>query len=249
MPTTERVLTLWGRRVSYLDVGTGPPLVVVHGLGLSGRFWVDHIPAFRASGVRIIAPDLPGFGGSEGPLFGYDVVETADWLLSFAAALGLRSPIWLGHSLGTQPVMDLAARSPGSARALILASPTGASVRLRWVHQLWNYFRDIRREPCTLVPLVARDYLRSSPLCFLGTWLKALSDAPDEKADRIECPTLLVVGMKDPVVPSEYLEGLRRRIRRSRLVVLPGGAHGVVFDRSRTFDRVVAGFLEEIAAG
>jgi pimeloyl-ACP methyl ester carboxylesterase len=249
MAPREGRLTLDGRRVRYREAGCGPPCVVVHGLGLSSGFWVPHFPSFAAAGLRLVAPDLPGFGGSAGGRLGLGVGETAEWLLAFAAALDLAMPAWIGHSLAAQATMELAVRAPHRARALVLASPTGAPGRWRLARQVVGFLRDIGREPPALIPIVAREYLKGSLPAFLGTWLRAAGDHPLEKARRIGCPTLVVVGRDDPVVPPTFIELLLQRIPKSRLAVLPGGAHGVVSDRSGEFDSVATAFLRECLRG
>ncbi|HEX7051490.1 MAG TPA: alpha/beta fold hydrolase [Longimicrobiales bacterium] len=243
-----RSLRLDGRPVRLYEAGTGMPLVVVHGLGLSGRFWIPHFAAFTAAGFHIIAPDLPGFGESGGPVFGQSVGEIADWLLALAERLEVDAAAWLGHSLAAQAVLALAARAPARARALVVATPTGGPDGGRALRQLRAYVRDVAREPLRLVPAVAREYLRASPTAFIGSWLKAARDDPTETARRVRCPTLIVVGRDDPIVSRRDVARLCRRIPCARLAVLAGGAHGVVFGRQAAFDRVAVSFLREVLA-
>lgn len=245
MPIRAGWLTIEGRRTRYHEAGTGPPVVVVHGLGLSGEFWTGHFSAFTAAGFRIVAPDLPAFGDSEGPLLGQTVEETAAWLLAFADALGLGTMAWVGHSIAAQAALEAAVRAPHRARALVLATPTGAPGRWRALRQAFGFLRDIGRERLSLVPAVAREYLRGSLVAYFASWLKAARDRPAEKAERVPCPTLIVVGREDPVVPWSYIDLLRERIPDARVIMVPGGAHGLVFDREGEFDRIATAFLRE----
>jgi pimeloyl-ACP methyl ester carboxylesterase len=241
----EGWLELEGRRVRFIDAGSGPPCVIVHGLGLSGAFWARHLPPLAAAGVRVLAPDLPGFGGTRGPWLGQTVEGTARWLLAFATALRLQAPVWVGHSLAAHAVIELAVREPARARALVLVSPTGAPVRWRALWQGAAYLRDIAREPLALVGAVAREYLKTTPVRMLGTWVHSLRDYPAEKMSAIRCPVLLVVGSDDPLVPPWYRELLLARLVRGRLAVLSGGAHGVAYSHAGDWARVVGAFLRE----
>lgn len=236
-------LRVAGRRVRYHEAGSGPPLVIVHGLGLSGRFWRDHFPAFSRAGLRVLAPDLPRFGESEGPLFGQTIEEVAEWLLAFAAEVEVESAAWLGHSLAAQAVLELAARRPARAWALVLATPTGAPGRYRLARQALEFARDIGREPLALIPAVLREYVRGSPCAFLGSWIKAARHSPLEAAGAVRCPALLVVGRDDPVVPDDFPDALARRIGAAEIARLRGGSHGVVFEHRDEFDRRVIAFL------
>ncbi|HEX6939008.1 MAG TPA: alpha/beta hydrolase [Longimicrobiales bacterium] len=238
-----------GRRARYIDAGAGPAVVLVHGLGLSGAVFHGHCRALAAAGFRAIAPDLPGFGRSDGPWRGLSVPETASWLLAFAAAIGVDRAIWLGHSLAAQGVLEAAVRAPARARALVLVTPTGAPGRCRLLRQVRSYLRDIGREPVSLIPIVARQYLRGSATAFLGTWLRSVRDHPVRKALRVRCPTLLVTGIRDPLVPDGFVALLMQRIPDARLATIHGAGHGITFDRSDEFDRVVIAFLRGVVDG
>ena len=238
-----------GRRVRVLEAGSGAPLVVVHGLGLSASFWAPHFPALTAAGQRVIAPDLPGFGRSEGIGRGMSVPETSAWLLALADEIGLDRATWLGHSLAAQAVLDVVVRAPARSTALVLVTPTGAPGRLRLLRQCYGFVRDIGREPLALIPVVAREWARGSLRASVETWVKAARDDPLDKAAGVRCPTLLVVGRRDPVVPRRYVEGLCRRIEGARGVEVPGAGHGVVFDRRDAFDRIVARFVRGCGEG
>lgn len=250
MRCREGTLELEGRRARFVEAGSGPPCVIVHGLGLSGSFWAQHLPPLAAAaGARILAPDLPGFGGTPGPWLGQSVEETARWLLAFATALGLEAPAWVGHSLAAHAVIELAVRDPARARGVVLISPTGAPGRCRALWQGAVYLRDIAREPLALVGAVAREYLKTTPTRMLGTWLRATRDRPAEKVGAIRCPVLLVVGSNDPFVPPWYAKLLLGRLVRGRLAVVRGGAHGVAFSHEEECERVVGVFLRELWGG
>lgn len=236
-------------RARFLEAGAGPAVVLVHGLGLSGFVFRGRCRALAAAGFRAVAPDLPGFGGSDGPHFGLSVPETAAWLLAFGDAIGLGRAVWLGHSLAAQAVLELAVRAPHRASALILVTPTGTPGGTRLLRQVYGLARDVAREPVSLIPKVLRQYVRVSPSAYLGTWLKAARDQPIAKAHRVQCPTLVLAGRHDPVVPDAYLSILLQRIPDARIRELHGAGHGIVFDRSDEFDRGVIEFLRTITGG
>lgn len=241
-----RGLRLSGRQVRYRQAGGGGRTVaLVHGLGLSSRFWTPHYPALAEAGLHAVAPDLPGFGESPGPGFGMSVEETADWLIAFADALDFDRPAWLGHSLAAQAALALASRSPDRASALILASPVGAPGPLRRTRQAVGLLRDLSRERAALVPAVLREYARTTPAAYLGTWLKAGRDQPLERTGTVRCPTLILVGRHDPIVPDGYVSALRGSIPRANVVRIPDGAHGVAFGHAEAFADEIVRFLTD----
>jgi haloalkane dehalogenase len=84
-----RTTTVGGARVTYVDEGEGTPVVLLHGAPLTSLGFVRVIRALRGR-HRVIAPDLPGFGGSqEPPGFGGALEEYASFVVGFCASLGL----------------------------------------------------------------------------------------------------------------------------------------------------------------
>lgn len=237
-----------GRPARYIAAGAGPAVVFVHGLGLSGGFFRSHCKAFARAGFLALAPDLPGFGRSPGPRFGLSVAETAEWLVALASELGLGRVVWVGHSLAAQATLEAAVLAPSRTRALVLVTPTGAPGRCRLLRQFRSFVRDMWREPIALAPVVARHYIHGSPTAFLGTWIRAARHRPSRTAPRVRCPTLVVAGKRDPVVPNHFVDMLIRRIPGAKLARIHGAGHGITFDRPEDFDRVVLAFLREVLA-
>lgn len=236
-----------GVRVRYRSAGSGVPVVLVHGLGVSADYWVRNAPIIAASGYRVLAPDLPGFGRTRGPAEGLDVPAQAEALRRWAAALDLPPAVYLGHSLSCQAVLELAAREPDMVRGLILVAPTGqdASVR-RLLRQGIGFLRDIRHESVKLASIIALAYLRAGPKRVLRTWHMGAKHDPLPLLPRIRCRALILLGELDPVVPFEFARNLADGLPRSNVVVVPRGSHGVIFDKTGAFNGAVLDFLKEM---
>lgn len=237
-----------GRRVHYAEAGAGPAVVIAPGLGLSTRFYEPTLACFAREKVRLVVPDLPGFGQTHGPLMGMSIEDTAGWLLELADRLGLERPAWLGHSVGCQAALAIAATHPDRAAALVLAAPTGAPGRLRLVRQVLSLFAAAVQEPLNLLGAVVRDYVRVSPTAYLGTWLKAGLDQPVDRLPCVRCPTLLLVGRRDPIVPRSFLHRLETGIDGARIVELRGGLHGLPRDAAPAFAAAATSFVREAIA-
>lgn len=124
-----------GIDTAYLDAGPsdGPVVVLLHGLGgtnasmlpLMWELSTDH---------RVLAPDLPGFGGSAKPHARYDAAWFVDWLTSFLDELGVESAVLIGNSMGGRISLEAGLRAPERVDALVLLSAAAAFRRLRqWV--------------------------------------------------------------------------------------------------------------------
>ena len=235
--------------VRYTSVGSGPPMVIVPGLGLSARFYERNTTAFAAAGLRVLIPELPGFG-SGGAWKGRTVPENARFLRDFASALELPPAIWLGHSIGAQAVLRLAAQDrAGRVRALVLAGPSGDAANhaltRRAAAQAAALMREAFHSPAGIVASVAREYVRVSPIAYIGTWLKAARDEPLVHARTVRCPVLIALGTDDHVSERRFVERLRARLADGRIAWLPGGGHAVPRDSAPAFNGAVLDFLRD----
>ncbi|HEX2094683.1 MAG TPA: alpha/beta hydrolase [Longimicrobiaceae bacterium] len=233
----------WWER--YREAGTGPPVVLVHGLGISADYWFRNGPPLAAAGFRVLAPDLPGFGRTEGPQV-LSVPEQAAALDRWAEAMGLGTAVYVGHSLSCQCTLELAVARPERVRGLVLSSPTGAPLKARILHQALGFLRDVPREEPKLVPFVAEAYLRAGPVRVLRTWRRGAEHDPLPLLPRVRAPSLVIVGRRDPVVPPEFAESLAAGLPRGRLVWIEDAAHAVHFSRAEEFNRAVLEFLGEL---
>ena len=101
----------------------GPPLLVLHGITCTGRYWLPRLRPL-ASHHRLLVPDLPGYGDSPKPFVDYTMdffVETMLGFIERSGVDGRRLPI-LGHSLGSLVALELAAREPALVERLVLLS-------------------------------------------------------------------------------------------------------------------------------
>lgn len=113
-----------GGPAEYLDVGTGPALVLVHGDGQTGRDWRWVAPALAAAGHRVIAPSLPGHGATaETP--SYKMEDLAAWLGRFLDVLDIDRATVGGNSIGGLIPVHLALQQPGRVSRLVLIDSAG----------------------------------------------------------------------------------------------------------------------------
>ena len=213
-----------------LDRGVMPHAVFVHGLGMA----TDYLePTMRELGneMAVSALDLPGFGGSRPVRRHRSLAELADALIGWLRVRGIVAPVLVGQSHGCQVVVEAVSRVPDVASALVLNAPTMLAEHRSVLAQLWRVALDTPREPLSLVPHVARDYLRAGPLRILETLSDALHDRIEDKLSAVRVPVTIVTGARDPVSPPAWGEGLARLTGPdgARFVIVPGAAHAVPF--------------------
>ena len=226
----------------YLVAGQGEPVVLVHGLSGSTRWWSRNVPAL-AGRYRVYLVNLPGFGEVPRPGRRFVLAEAAAWLLAWAEAVGLEGFCLVGHSMGGYLSLKLAAQRPDCVRKLVLVDPAGVPSGKTMLGHLVPLLLAARHATPAFLPVLARDALYAGPL----TLWRASRDllAEDVRGDlrRVRAPTLLVWGEKDPLIPPSVGGLMRAEIPDSRLLVVEGAGHNPMFDRPREFDRALLAFL------
>ncbi len=124
---TSHVIEIDGRSVVYGSGGVGLPVLFVHGWGLDHRAYRQPLERLIQRGCRVVAPSLPGFGGTAG-LGSSDLSLTghADWLASFLAEIGEKEAfVVLGHSFGGGVATRLSVEHPAWVSSLVLINSVG----------------------------------------------------------------------------------------------------------------------------
>lgn len=232
----------------YRDAGEGPPLVLVHGLGCSADYWVRNGAWLAAAGHRVLAPDLPGFGRTQGPRAGLSIPAQARAIRKFAEAMDLGPAVYLGHSLSCQAVLEFAGAVPERVAGVILAAPTGDRRRKRLVHEALGFMQDIPREPFSLVPFIAEAYVRAGPVRWARTWLAGKRHDAFRAAGRVRAPGLVLVGERDPVVSNRFATSIARALRDGRAEMVPDAAHALIYNQSERFNAAVLRFADRCHA-
>jgi pimeloyl-ACP methyl ester carboxylesterase len=126
-----RTTVVDGHTVRYSAGGEGPTILFLHGWGLGHHAYRPALRGLAAAGFRVVAPALPGFGGTR------DLADNArtfdgygNWVCRFGAALGLRNVTIAGHSFGGGVAMQVAANCSGLASQLVLLNSVGAPWRI-----------------------------------------------------------------------------------------------------------------------
>jgi pimeloyl-ACP methyl ester carboxylesterase len=249
---TRRIVTRVGQHAIHaLEVGEGSECVaLVHGLSGSSRWWRRNLAAFGRR-YRVLVPDLVGFGrtgcGGRVP----SIPEAARVLCEWLDRLGVERAHMVGHSMGGQIAVHLAARYPERLQRLVLVDAAGIARPLqpRALAQFALGVAPPRRwgDPF-FIPVIMRDALSTGPRRILQATMHILRDDVRPLLPSIQAPTLVVWGEWDTLVPVEHAREFRSRIPGARLVVLRRAAHNPMVDRAADFNRMVLRFLagEEI---
>ncbi|MEP6998686.1 MAG: alpha/beta fold hydrolase [Betaproteobacteria bacterium] len=253
-----RQAPVFGRKICYYDIGHGPPLVLVHGVGGDADQWVFCLNRLAES-HRVIAIDLPGFGRSDKPLIDYRIAGFVEMLDRFVSTIGISRASFLGHSLGGWIVATFSLRFPDRVDKLILNDAAGIDAgavdipvdlkvstraNMRAVFEAMFYDKAIVSDD--LVDLAYSLHLERGDGYTIRSVLETLT-APREKLDRqlggLKAPTLILWGEDDAITPLAMAHAFQRGIAGSRLQVIARCGHLPPLERPDAFVSAVTSFL------
>jgi pimeloyl-ACP methyl ester carboxylesterase len=224
------------------DRADGPTVVLVHGIGVSGRYLLPTAGRL-AMDHRVYVPDLPGFGHS-GRLRQRPTVRLwADLLGAWLDAAGLERPdAIVANSFGCQLTVDLLSRHPARARSLVLLGPTIDRRARSLVTQAGRLALDLTREPLGLFAVELVDYalhtVKSGPLGFAAM----VRDRVEEKLPCVPVRTLVVRGRRDAIAPRRWVAEVAARLPDGRTAEVDG-AHAAHYSRPDAVAALIAAFV------
>ncbi|WP_430331663.1 alpha/beta fold hydrolase [Rhodococcus sp. ACT016] len=263
-----RELELGGQSVAYGVAGRGRPVVFLHGFGLTHRTYAGAIERLAATGARVYAPALPGFGGTD-PLssqrLGFG--EYARWVGRFLDTVGVDEPVTVvGHSFGGGVALASAHDLGDRVSELVLVNSVGGGA---WAPS--GAVRDIRHRPLwrwgvsAAVDAVLTGTPVSAMAAIAGDALRNVVRGPAElwrigelartadlrvEADRIAergLPTTLLWSRGDTFIPHASFESLRNALRDPR-VHRVAGCHGWLIGNPDAFGRAVTEIFGSVTA-
>jgi pimeloyl-ACP methyl ester carboxylesterase len=262
-----------GVQMRYFVGGTGPPLLLVHGLGGAASNWTELVPLLLKR-YRLLVPDLPGHGGSTALPAVSGLEPFADRVALVAERERMLPAPVVGHSLGGMVVLRFALRRPDDVSALVLAGAAGLSIGNVWGRQLLSIFTAVRpgrlagryRSWVSRSPLLRRLVFGfvsvSDPIGltdeavegFLGAqllhtdvdsaWQALRVDDPRQELEAVHRPVLVLWGAEDVQLPLDDAFEYTRRLR-ARLRVIPGCCHLLIGERPEACADAIETFLSD----
>lgn len=243
-PPAEGTFGRGRRRLYYQSVGDAPgtPVVLVHGLSGSRRWWRRNVDALAGRHtVHLI--DLVGYGINRA-IRPMGIATAAEAIGEFVAMLPTGRAHLIGHSMGGHIAATLAARFPERVERLILVAASGL-LRSNIFSMAMRLPLAAHYSPLEFLPTLAFDALRAGPLSLLLSTRDILGDDLTETLPRVKARTLLVWGSRDNLVPVSAGKAMQRLITAARLEVIEGGGHVVMWDHAEAFNRLAGEFLSE----
>lgn len=243
--------------------GNKPPVVLLHGLMMNGACWAPLARALEED-YDVVMPDARGHGSSSALDQGYCYDNLAADVLNLIEALGLATPVLIGHSMGGMTAAVVASRNSQRVKGLVLADPTFLTPqRQREVHE-----SDVTAQHRRILKRSKEDFLaeirirhshRSNELIELFAQARFQTSIhafeiltppnPDymQLINSLNIPSLLVIGgvgaVVSPMVAAE-LAGLNQRLE---VVQIAEAGHGIPYDQPERFSIIVKDFLYSLS--
>jgi pimeloyl-ACP methyl ester carboxylesterase len=260
----DKLVTVYGAKIHYVEAGSGAPLILIHGLADDVAVWNSVISPLGAK-FRVIAFDQIGFGHSDKPLLNYRVSTFVDFLDGFMSELKIDRASLVGNSLGGWIAAAFALAHPERVDRLVLCDAAGYRALAQAM------------EPRTLdaLKLASRDDIRYlGPLTFhnkqfyegavvddafrqrviagdsytVSRVLDSLirgDDALDNRLHAINRPTLILWGRDDKLIPLSFGERFHQEIAGSQLRIIDNCGHMPQVECPNEFATTALQFLSD----
>jgi pimeloyl-ACP methyl ester carboxylesterase len=267
-PKTATFATVDGARVRYVDVGQGPPVVLIHGFASSLETWDALIPDLSKT-HRVIAMDLKGFGWTDRPDGDYSPKAEAHLVLRLLAARGIEKAAFVAHSWGSSVALELALQAPERVSRIALydawvyeaqlptffvmsrAGGVGEALFSMYYNEradermsLAFFDKTLVSEP--LAEAVERSLERPGTIAAALAGVRGMHYTEVEsRYHTIDKPTLLLWGREDVVTTLPFGERLSRELPHARLVVYPRCGHFPMLEARSASNAELIRFLDE----
>lgn len=265
----EKSIDVDGIRTSYIEEGSGSPVVFVHGLGGYKENWETNVPVFGER-HRAIALDLPGYGRSDKPDVPYGPAFFGPFVGKFMKALGIPRAHLVGNSMGGHTVSLLAALNPASVDRLVLVDPTGSpelvalasgamTVDMLEAMGPVNPGEDFVRMYLSLIFFKPGEYSEKMVRramaefelgenevrfrAFIGSLKGIFAHDMTPHYGKIGAPTMVFWGENDLLVPVSHADEVAGAIPGAKKLILPECGHCPMIEKPEEFNRVVMDFL------
>jgi 2-hydroxy-6-oxonona-2,4-dienedioate hydrolase len=202
-----------------------PPIVMVHGLVVSGTYFR---PIARIMGrrYRIYVPDLPGYGHSDSSRM-WTMPSLVTQLATWMDAHHLSGAVIVANSLGVQMSTLLATTRPDLVRSLILIGPTRDPDVSGPVQLMLRGLKDIPRERQSLWSIWIPDLLRAGLRRSLFMLGQLFADNQLARLGDVRQRVLVVGGERDPIAPAHWVRDLASRVPRGEALIVRNASHAM----------------------
>lgn len=257
-------LMLGDLTLHYLDLGSGYPLILIHGMGSAHTVW-DGLLSILSENYRVIALDLRGHGMSSKTPGPYSIELFSHDLYQFLESLNIDQAHFIGHSMGGSIILEMALTHPEKIHSLTLIS-SFASVDLHLektlkdlknilCHEGYNtffdtclqltYTPDFIQENRELFCRIREDMVRSSSIPALQDTLDAcLKVDLIDSLESVKVPVLVIAGREDNFTPPYHGQNIKNAILGAKLEIMDNMGHNLPVEKGIDTGHIIRKFLD-----
>lgn len=228
------------------DATSRPVFVLVHGIGMSHRYF-DRLREELLDHGDVVVFDLPGFGGTPRPDRQLSVADYARVIGSVLEQAHIEQCIVVGHSMGSQFVTDLALQRLDLVTAVVLIGPVTDTAHPSAARNTVALVVDTLLEKPSTNLLVGGAYLRCGIRWYLTELPVMLGYRLDDQLARVDQPVLILRGSRDVIANRTWCGRLAKAARRGFLVEIPGHPHAVHRGGYRRVGEAILRFAGSVA--
>jgi 2-hydroxy-6-oxonona-2,4-dienedioate hydrolase len=251
----EKVAAVYGQNIHYFEVGQGPTVILLHGLGGAKEFWLANIGALAAK-YHVYALDQIGFGQSDKPLLDYKIATFTDFLQGFMQVEKIAKATVVGNSFGGWIAIDFAVQHPEMVDKLVLVDAAGLawlkplpdlnpSTLAGWRTLIETVFYNKKMVSDEAVAQAFTQHMRNNDGYTIERTVAGFASPQfeDEKLASIHAATLVVWGREDELVPLASGEKFRDGIAGAKLLVIEHCGHVPQIEKAAEFNQALLEFL------
>jgi len=256
-----------GWRYAYTDEGSGPPVILLHGLEMDRTLFDHQVDALRDR-YRVVAIDAPGHGESAAVPVGIDFYGYGDMVAGVAKQLGIESAVWGGQSMGGFTILRLAPRRPDLFKGMILidtqahaedpdklaqyeaflsvALSDGVSDDLVGITMVLFFSEIYANKPESDV---WRKKLLGLDIPAAHAMIRAVFDRDDVHGlmSELNVPAVVIHGVEDVAIEPERGEELANALPDATFVPIPDAGHASCFEAPEPVNAAIEAFLARIS--
>lgn len=222
----------------------GTTYLLLHGIGMGRAIFADLSDHLVAAGGGTIAVDLPGYGEAPEPIRVLTMQRTADLLAAFLRERRSAPVVVVGHSMGTQVAVELAARHPQLVERIVLIGPTvNRRERTAW-QQVLRLIQDLAIESPRVIAIGAREYVRAGPNV-RGKFRAMLAHRPEDAYPRVRAPALVIRGETDYVCPRAWCRFVVAALPDASAIEIAGHGHETMIRDAAASAAAIREFLRQ----
>jgi pimeloyl-ACP methyl ester carboxylesterase len=260
----QKDITVYGQNIHYAEAGSGPPVILLHGLWGGLNEWAPIVDPLSET-HRVIVMDFIGFHGSDKPDTQYHNALLSQYLAGFIKAMNLTDVTLMGHAMGANTATYTAVHHPENLKALVLVdgagyrspdrdlskTPSEGMIRFRRVAtgSSLESTRGLLERRVENKSIVTDAWVEEA----FGLWVNSAraigdmmtdgGDVTEEEMREIGLPTLVVWGAGDKVFPPDNAERLKVDIENAEVHVIEGSGHLPQMEQTDAFLDAVVPFL------